>query len=96
MTTQTLYGAYTSGLFTTLTGTRSYMSIGSSAGATHQRPAAGTDGNYPFEVGIATIPQIKKDSPKVISQGPSEVQSSGSSGILAVCKISDYNGRIPG
>lgn len=71
LTTQTLYGAYTSGLFTTLTGTRSYMSIGSSAGATHQRPAAGTDGNYPFEVGIATIPQIKKDSPKVISQGPS-------------------------
>lgn len=71
LTTQTLYGAYTSGLFTTLTGTRSYMSIGSSAGATYQRPAAGTDGSYPFEVGIATIPQLNKNNPKVISQGPS-------------------------
>lgn len=71
LTTQTLYGAYTSGLFTTLSGTRSYMSIGSSAGATYQRPAAGTDGNYPFEVGITTIPQVNKNNSKVISQGPS-------------------------
>ncbi len=71
LTTQTLYGAYTSGLFTTLDGTRSYMSIGSSAGATYQRPAADANGNYPFEVGIATIPQVKADTPKVISQGPS-------------------------
>ena len=71
LTTQTLYGAYTSGLFTTLTGTRSYMSIGSSAGATYQRPAANTDGTYPFEVGITTIPQVSTDNKKVISQGPS-------------------------
>ncbi len=71
LTTQTLYGAYTSGLFTAETGTRSYMSIGSSAGATHQRPAADADGNYPFEVGIATIPQVNASNPKVISQGPS-------------------------
>jgi len=71
LTTQTLYGAYTSGLFTTLTGTRSYMSIGSSAGATYQRPAANTDGTYPFEVGITTIPQVSADNKKVISQGPS-------------------------
>ncbi len=71
LTTQTLYGAYTSGLFTTLEGTRSYMSIGSSAGATYQRPAAGADGNYPFEVGIAPIPQVDAANPKVISQGPS-------------------------
>ena len=71
LTTQTLYGAYTSGLFTTLEGTRSYMSIGSSAGATYQRPAADAEGNYPFEVGIATIPQVNAESPKVISQGPS-------------------------
>lgn len=47
------------------------MSIGSSAGATHQRPAADADGKYPFEVGIATIPQVNASSPKVISQGPS-------------------------
>lgn len=71
ITTQTLYGAYTSGLFVAETGTRSYMSIGSSAGATHQRPNKGSDGNYPFEVGIATIPQINQDNRKVISQGPS-------------------------
>ena len=71
VTTQTLYGAYTSGLFTTLEGVRSYMSIGSSAGATYQRPAANADGSYPFEVGIATIPQANAENPKVISQGPS-------------------------
>ena len=71
LTTQTLYGAYTSGLFTTLDGTRSYMSIGSSAGATYQRPTAGEDGKYPFEVGIATIPQVNASAPKAISQGPS-------------------------
>ena len=43
---------------------------GSSAGATHQRPAA-VNGEYPFEVGIATIPQVSADNKKVISQGPS-------------------------
>ena len=47
------------------------MSIGSSAGATHQRPKADASGNYPFEVGIATIPQANAENPKVISQGPS-------------------------
>ncbi len=71
LTTQTLYGAYTSGLFTNLTGTKSYMSIGSSAGATYQRPAASADGTYPFEVGIASIPQVSQENQKVISQGPS-------------------------
>ena len=71
ITTQTLYGAYTSGLFVAESGTRSYMSIGSSAGATHQRPTKDANGNYPFEVGIATIPQANAASPKVISQGPS-------------------------
>jgi multiple sugar transport system substrate-binding protein len=71
LTTQTLYGAYTSGLFVSTDTTKSYMSIGSSAGATHQRPAANADGSYPFEVGIATIPQVDANNPKVISQGPS-------------------------
>ena len=70
LTTQTLYGAYTSGLFVSQEGTRSYMSIGSSAGATHQRPDM-VDGAYPFEVGIATIPQLDASKAKVISQGPS-------------------------
>ena len=71
VTTQEILGSYTSSLFTTTDGTRSYMSIGSSAGATHQRPSAGTDGNYPFEVGIAPIPQVNPENPKAISQGPS-------------------------
>ncbi len=71
VTTQNIYGAYTSGLFTAESGTKSYMSIGSSAGATHQRPTANADGSYPFEVGIATIPQVDPSNPKVISQGPS-------------------------
>lgn len=75
VTTQELYGAYTSGLFVNLdletNPVRSYMSIGSSAGATHQCPAANTDGSYPFEVGIVSIPQMDASNPKVISQGPS-------------------------
>ena len=71
LTTQTLYGAYTSGLFVSTSEIKSYMSIGSSAGATYQRPTANADGTYPFEVGIATIPQVNADNKKVISQGPS-------------------------
>ena len=71
VTTQEIYGAYTSGLFTATTGQRSYMSIGSSAGAKHQLPSANDKGEYPFEVGITTIPQIDASNPKVISQGPS-------------------------
>ena len=72
VTTQEIYGAYTSGLFVEQGEgkQRSYMSIGSSAGATHQRPEK-VDGNYPFEVGIASIPQANADNKKVISQGPS-------------------------
>ena len=74
MTTQEIYGAYTSGLFvqTAKDQPKSYMSIGSSAGATHQTPAIDTEtGKYPFEVGIASIPQMNAENPKVISQGPS-------------------------
>lgn len=71
ITTQTIYGSYTSGLFISEEETKSYMSIGSSAGATHQRPNAGSDGKYPFEVGIATVPQLDASNAKVISQGPS-------------------------
>ncbi len=73
VTTQTLLGGYTSGLFTEMGEgqLRSYMSIGSSAGATYQRPAKSADGTYPFEVGITTIPQADANNKKVISQGPS-------------------------
>ena len=77
VTTQKIYGAYTSGLFVEQGAnedgtpkTRSYMSIGSSAGATHQRPNK-VNGAYPFEVGITSIPQVNPAKPKVISQGPS-------------------------
>lgn len=71
-TTQTKYGTYTSGAFINVdpTATTSYMSIGSSAGATHQRPAK-VDGAYPFDVGIAPIPQADANNKKAISQGPS-------------------------
>ena len=74
ITTQEIYGAYTSGMFVQQdkTKTYSFMSIGSSAGATNQRPTKGADG-YPFEVGIAPIPQVDPSNPKVISQGPSLV-----------------------
>ena len=70
LTTQELYGAYTSGLFTATSNPKSYMSIGSSAGATHQRPAKEND-NYLFDVGICEIPQMNLNNKKVISQGPS-------------------------
>ena len=70
VTTQELSGAYTSELFKSQDGTRSYMSIGSSAGATHQRPDKVNEA-YPFDVAITTIPQVNPESPKVISQGPS-------------------------
>ena len=70
MTTQELYGSYTSGLFVSSKDPKSYMLIGSSAGTTHQLPTK-VDGKYPFEVGIASIPQADASNPKVISQGPS-------------------------
>ena len=72
VTTQEISGGYTSELFTKAESEagNSYMSIGSSAGATHQRPDK-VDEKYPFEVGIATVPQVNAANPKVISQGPS-------------------------
>lgn len=73
VTTQEIYGSYTSGLFTETDPekTRSYMSIGSSGGTAHQAAPSDGNGNYLFEVGIATIPQVDPENPKAISQGPS-------------------------
>ncbi len=73
VTTEELYGSYTSELFTeTLAkNQKAYMCIGSSAGATYQHPDLNSDGTYPFEVGVATIPQVDPTNPKVIQQGPS-------------------------
>ena len=72
VTTEQLSGGYTSALFTgeSETGTRCYMCIGSTGGATYQQPNQ-TNGVYDFEVGIAPIPQLDANNPKVISQGPS-------------------------
>ena len=72
VTTQDIAGGYTSSLFTKSEGEvgKSYMTIASSAGATHQRPYK-VNGKYSFEVGIATVPQVDANNPKVISQGPS-------------------------
>ena len=72
VTTKELSGGYTSDSFKKAEGElgKSYMSIGSSAGAVHQAPDL-VNGEYPFEVGIAPIPQVNADKPKVISQGPS-------------------------
>ncbi len=72
VTTQELYGAYTSKLFTNTDPTKPscYMCIGSTGGASHQIPI-GEDDSFPFEVGIAPIPQVNPEEPKAISQGPS-------------------------
>ena len=85
-TTEEIYGNYTSNLFkeTDPNKPKIYMCIGSSAGATYQCPSlvklpvydengvqTGEKDGYPFEVGIAMIPQVNPSNPKVIQQGPS-------------------------
>ena len=76
VTTEQLSGGYTSALFTGESSsgdnvsTRCYMCIGSTGGATYQQPSQ-TNGEFEFEVGITTIPQVDASNPKVISQGPS-------------------------
>ena len=70
VTTEAIYGSYTSGLFTATEGQRCYMVIGSTGGASYQTPPT-VDGNPMFETGMATPPQVNPAAPKVISQGPS-------------------------
>ncbi len=72
VTTKELYGAYTSKLFTNTDPTKPscYMCIGSTGGASNQIPI-GEDDSFPFEVGVAPIPQVDASNPKAISQGPS-------------------------
>ena len=67
VTTQEINEGYTSELFKTQ---KSMMCIGSSAGAKHQIPEK-VAGEYPFETGITSVPQVDSENPKVISQGPS-------------------------
>lgn len=66
VTTQELYGGYTSALFTNTTAARGFMCVGSTGGANHQKPSNGA-----FEVGIAPIPTFEGKNLKCISQGPS-------------------------
>ncbi len=77
-TTRSLLGGntYTSSYFTSKSsndGKKSYISIGSSAGAAKQVPTADSGAN--FTVGVTMIPQKEANTPiaqsKVISQGPS-------------------------
>ena len=73
MTTSALIGgSYTSDAFKKANDEvgKSFMSIGSSAGARYQRPDKEGDA-YPFDVGIVPVPQVNASNPKVISQGPS-------------------------
>ena len=73
-TSEMIGGSYCSTYFvsnSSAEGKKCYICIGSSAGASNQRPTANADGSYPFEVGITTIPQADPENPKVISQGPS-------------------------
>ena len=73
VTTEEISGGYTSSLFTETAADKMkcYMCIGSSAGASYQCPELGSDGKYPFEVGVAMIPQANPADPAVIQQGPS-------------------------
>ena len=74
ITTEALYGGYTSDLFTQIdkTVSHSYMCIGSTGGASYQMSNEKTsDGSFAFEVGVAPIPQVNGAAPKAISQGPS-------------------------
>lgn len=75
VTTEAIYGSYTSGLFTaTGDNQKCYMVIGSTGGASYQTPPTENgkdDGKSLFETGMATPPQVNPDAPKVISQGPS-------------------------
>lgn len=70
VTTIEMLGYYTSGIFKEITGSRCYMSIGNSGGARYQVPDM-VEGEYPFEVGVATIPQVDVNNAKVTFTGPS-------------------------
>ncbi len=79
-TTQEIFGKYTSNLFNMLDTSAEnklncYMCIGSTGGAAYQVgekvDLGGAQPEYPFEVGVAQVPQNDVNNPKVIQQGPS-------------------------
>ena len=82
VTTEEIFGSYTSDLFTETAvddpktdkneaKTKAFMCIGSTGGASYQCPDKLPDESYPFEVGVAMIPQENPETPTMISQGPS-------------------------
>ena len=71
VTTETLYGSYTSNLFTSTDTQKCYMVIGSTGGASYQEPPKDANGKPLFETAMTTVPQVNPAEPKVISQGPS-------------------------
>ena len=71
VTTEEIYGSYTSGLFTSTDVQKCYMVIGSTGGASYQEPPKDSNGNPLFETAMTTPPQVDVNNPKVISQGPS-------------------------
>jgi hypothetical protein len=83
VTTKGAYGSYTSGLFGKYVSTTpaadydgSFMSIGSTGGASHQLPAEDDQTHLrPFTVGLAPMPSVDgtANTVKQISQGPSLV-----------------------
>ena len=74
VTTTEILCAYTSDIFVNYDYgmEKCYMSISSSAAALYYIPQM-VDGKYPFEVGIASIPQVDPNNSKVICSGPSLV-----------------------
>ena len=72
VTTEETFGSYTSDLFTVTDQKKikAFMCIGSSGGASYQCPDQLPDQSYPFEVGVAMIPQENPQEPTMISQGP--------------------------
>ncbi len=74
VTTKTLNSnTYTSNLFNETDDNKQqcFMCIGSTGGSSYQAPTADGEGNDPFEVGVAMIPQVEGKASKVIQQGPS-------------------------
>lgn len=65
ITTKGMIGGYTSDMFVS---GKLAMTVGSTGGTNHNVPGDGS-----FEVGIAPMPQVNVEDPKVILQGPSIV-----------------------
>ena len=63
--TSSIYGSYTSDLFVS---GECYMSIGNQSSSAWYCPNLNSDNSYPFEVGVAPIPQADPKNPKSLSR----------------------------